>query len=246
MIARQLKPDRTDSTPLYIQLASNLRDIITGGGLDAGGALPSERVLSEQTGASRVTIRKAIEQLVEEGLLLRRHGSGTYVAPRIEQRGGDLTSFSSDAQNRGAAPSSLWIMKTRAMPTADEAQALGIAENVAVVRLGRVRLANDEPLAIEQAVVPAHFLPDPALIDQSLYSALEIKGYRPVRGTQRIAASLATSIEAGLLSIKENTEVLRIERRTFLRDGTPVELTRSAYRGDRYEFITELADCGDH
>jgi GntR family transcriptional regulator len=246
MLAKKLQPDRTDSTPLYIQLATNLRDIITAGGVDAGGALPSERVLSEQTGASRVTIRKAIEQLVQEGLLLRRQGSGTYVAPRIEQRGSDLTSFSSDAQNRGAAPSSIWIMKSLALPTADEAAALNISAEMKVVRLGRVRLANDEPLAIEQAVVPAHLLPDISDIGPSLYAALELKGNRPVRGTQSLSASLATSIEAGLLSIHENSEVLRIERRTFLRDGTPVEFTRSAYRGDRYEFVTELTDCNDN
>jgi GntR family transcriptional regulator len=246
MIVRSLAPNRKDATPLYIQLANNLRRMIATGELEHGGALPSERTLSEMTGASRVTIRKAIEQLVEQGLLLRRHGSGTYLAPRIEQRGSELTGFTADAANRGAAAGSIWLIRSLSQPTEEEAGILRIATNSEVARLGRVRLANREPLAIEHAVVPAHLLPPVEQIGQSLYAALDVKGHRPVRGEQRLRASLATSVEAGLLSIAENSEILRIERRTYLADGTPVELTRSAYRGDRYDFMTQLADVADH
>lgn len=235
-----LVPDRNSATPLYIQLANSLRDAINDGALDVGGALPSERTLSELTGASRVTIRKAIEQLVDEGLLLRRQGSGTYVASRIEQRGGELTGFSADARDRGAAPQSIWIVRSLSTPTAEEAAILAIAPTAQVARLGRVRSANGDPLAIEHAVVPAHLLPALSEVGDSLYAALDTKGNRPAAGNQRLRASLATSVEAGLLSIREGSEILRIERRTFLRDGTPVELTRSAYRGDRYDFVTDL------
>jgi GntR family transcriptional regulator len=241
-LVEQLTADRNVSTPLYLQLAQGLRQAISAGFVEGGEALPSERLLSEQTGASRVTIRRAIEQLIDEGLIVRRHGSGTYLAPRIEQPGGDLTSFSSDAQNRGASPGSIWIMKTLSMPTPEEAIALGIDTTAPVVKLARVRLANGEPLAIEEAVVAAALLPAIDQIGDSLYAALATKNNRPVNGTQRLTASLATSIEAGLLSIHENSEVLRIERRTFRADGVPVEITRSAYRGDRFEFVTELKD----
>lgn len=245
MVVRQLVPDRSNATPLYIQVANSIREAINGGALEVGGALPSERALSELTGASRVTIRKAIEQLVDEGLLLRRQGSGTYVAPRIEQRGGELTGFSADARHRGEAPGSVWIMRSLSAPTAEEAAILGIAPTAQVARLGRVRLADGDPLAIEHAVVPRHLLPELSQVVDSLYAALELKGNRPVAGTQRLRASLATSVEAALLSIPEGSEILRIERRTFLADGTPVELTRSAYRGDRFDFVTELRDCAE-
>lgn len=245
MVARTLAPDRSNATPLYIQVANSLRDAINEGALHVGGALPSERTLSALTGASRVTIRKATEQLVDEGLLLRRQGSGTYVAPRIEQRGGALTGFSADARHRGEAPASIWIMRTLSSPTPEEAAVLAITPTAQVARLGRVRLANGDPLAIEHAVVPAHLLPDLEHVGGSLYAALDISGNRPARGSQRLRASLATSVEAGLLSIREGSEILRIERRTFLADGTPVELTRSAYRGDRYDFVTDLADMAD-
>lgn len=246
MATHKLAPDRNDATPLYVQVANILRESIGGGHLGSEGALPSERKLSELMGASRVTIRRAIEQLAEEGLLLRRQGSGTYVTGRIEQRSGDLTGFSADARNRGEAPDSIWLVKSLSTPTAEEAAILRISADTRVARLGRVRLANGEPLAIEHAVVPANLLPELQQIGSSLYAALELKGNRPVRGDQRLRASLATSVEAALLSIREGSEILRIERRSFLTDGTPVEVTRSAYRGDRYDFLTKLQDCADH
>lgn len=248
MVSSKLKnisPDWDTSTPLYIQLANNLRQLIFDGEMATGDALPSERSLTEITGASRVTVRKAIDQLIDEGLLLRRQGAGTYVAPSIEQSGEELTGFTADAKNRGESPASIWLVRTMATPTEDEARILQIKKGQQVVRLGRVRLSDGEPLAIEHAVVPAHFLIDPENVGESLYQALEAKGNLPVKGSQKLRASLATPTEAGLLSIQEGDGVLRIERNTFLADGTPVEYTRSAYRGDKYVFVTELHEVGD-
>jgi GntR family transcriptional regulator len=244
-IKEKIGPDWDTSTPLYIQLANNLRQLISDGDMQIGDALPSERSLTEMTGASRVTIRKAIDQLIDEGLLLRRQGAGTYIAPQIEQSGEELTGFSADAVNRGESPTSIWLVRSVALPTEDEAKHLHIGMNDNVVRLGRVRLSNGEPLAIEHAVVSAAFFVDPENIGNSLYSALEKTGNRPVKGTQKLRASLATPTEAGLLSTQEGSEVLRIERHTFLADGTPIEYTRSAYRGDKYVFVTELHECHD-
>ena len=242
---KKLGPDRDTSIPLYVQLAKNLRQLIFDGNMTSGDALPSERTLTRITGASRVTIRKAIDQLIDEGLLLRRQGAGTYVAPRIEQSGEELTGFSADARNRGESPTSIWLMRTLAMPTEEEARILQIPPGEQVVRLGRVRLSDGEPLAIEHAVVPAALLDDPEKVGDSLYRSLEAKGNRPVKGSQKLTASLATPTEAGLLSIQEGEGVLRIERFSFLEDGTPVEYTRSAYRGDKYVFVTELHEVCD-
>lgn len=233
-----------DSTPLYLQLAQQLREHIARGGVGVGSALPSERDLSQMVGMSRVTVRKAIEMLIEEGLLSRKQGSGTFVSPRIEAPGGALSSFSEDARLRGDDPGVIWILKTYALPTDEEAIALDLPLTASVARLGRVRLSGGEPLAIEHAVIPAAFLPNIEAIGDSLYHALEQSGMRPVQGTQRIRASLATPTEAGILSIGENAEILRIERRTRAADGRPVEFTRSAYRGDRYDFVSELRGLG--
>ncbi|HWK35182.1 GntR family transcriptional regulator [Sphingomonas sp.] len=240
----QLGSSQSDSTPLYLQLARNLRDHIASGGVGPGHALPSERDLSEMTGMSRVTVRKGIETLIAEGLLVRRQGSGTFVARRIEAAGAVLSSFSEEARSRGEDPGVIWIMRRHAVATEEEATMLDLPAGAQVARLSRVRLADGEPLAIEHAVVPASFLPDLDALGDSLYAALETTGARPISGTQRIRASLATPTEAGILSIGENAEVLRIERLTRVADGRPVEFTRSAYRGDRYDFVTDLAGGG--
>jgi GntR family transcriptional regulator len=231
-----------EGTPLYLQLARSLREHISSGGIDPGSALPSERDLSEMAGLSRVTVRKGIEQLVGEGVLLRKQGSGTFVAPRIETAGSKLSSFSDETRARGEAPGVVWINKTYAQPTEEEATALQIPATARVARLGRVRLAGGEPLAIEHAIIPATFLPDLESLGDSLYQALDTHGFRPTAGTQRVRASLATPTEAGILSVRQNSEVLRIERLTRIADGRFVEFTRSVYRGDRYEIVTPLAD----
>ncbi|TPG49476.1 GntR family transcriptional regulator [Sphingomonas glacialis] len=231
-----------EGTPLYLQLARSLREHISSGGIDPGSALPSERDLSEMAKLSRVTVRKGIEQLVGEGVLFRKQGSGTFVAPRIEAAGSRLSSFSDETRARGEAPGVVWINKTYAQPTEEEAVALQISPTARVARLGRVRLAGGEPLAIEHAIIPAEFLPDLDTLGDSLYQALDAHGFRPTAGTQRVRASLATPTEAGILSVRQNSEVLRIERLTRIPDGRFVEFTRSVYRGDRYEFVTPLAE----
>ena len=230
-----------DNTPLYIQLAKNLRAHIASGGVDLGSALPSERDLSEITGMSRVTVRKGIAQLIAEGVLFRKQGSGTFVAKRIDAPGSALSSFSDDARLRGEDPGVIWMMKTYATPTDEEAGMLGIPASAKVARLGRVRLCGGEPLAIEHAVVPADLLPDLEHLQDSLYAALERNGVRPVSGTQRVRAALATPTEAAILSIRQSSEVLRIERLTKTMEGRPVEFTRSAYRGDRFDFVSDLS-----
>ena len=228
-------------TPLYLQLARSLREHIADGGVAAGGALPSERDLVEMSGMSRVTVRKAIEALIQEGILYRKQGSGTFVARRIDHAGAALVSFTAEACARGEQPSVIWIMRRRGAATYAEAMELHVPEDTPVARLSRVRLTNDEPLAIEHAVVPAALLPDLDTLGDSLYAALALAGTRPVSGTQRIRAGLATPTEAGILSIAENAAILRIERVAFDAQGRGVEFTRSAYRGDRFDFVTDLS-----
>lgn len=239
-MALDLAPGRTGSTPLYLQIAANLKQHIIAGEWREGEAVPSERELCALTDASRVTVRKAIEELISEGLLSRRQGSGTFVNRVIETKNDALGSFSDEAAARGGISDTIWIARTIARPTEDEANILKIGKDIEVVRLGRVRLLDGEPLAIEHAVVPRQFLPPIDELGSSLYQALETNGNRPVGGTQSIHASLATPTEAGLLSIAEQSAVLRIERVTHNAKGEIVELTRSVYRGDRYKFVSEL------
>jgi GntR family transcriptional regulator len=234
-----------DPTPRYLQVAAAFRALVERGVLRAGEALPSERDLSTATGLSRVTLRRAIETLLREGALSRRHGSGTYVAKRIEQPLSVLAGFSEDMKHRGTRPGSVWIRKTLTPPSPKEAMALGVGPDEPVLRLLRVRTADGEPLAIETAVVPGSILPSPDLVSTSLYAALSEKGFKPAYGVQRLHASLATPHEAELLMIPVGSAILRIERRAFLANGRPIEFTLSAYRGDRYDFIARLSGNGD-
>ncbi|HEV7372297.1 GntR family transcriptional regulator [Arenibaculum sp.] len=232
--------DPTDPTPRYLQLATVVRDLVQRGVFRPGEALPSERDLSAMTGFARVTVRRAIDELLKEGILSRRHGSGTYVARRIEQPLSILAGFSEDMKTRGLRPGSTWIGRVLARPTPQEALALGVGPNDQVVRLSRVRTADDEPLALEVAVIPAAMLPSPDLVQGSLYAALSERGYRPAHGVQRLHAALATAEEARQLLIPVGGAILRIERRAFLANGRPLEFTTSAYRGDRYDFVATL------
>jgi GntR family transcriptional regulator len=229
-----------EHSPLYMQLAQRLRQEILEGQIQSGEALPSERDLCALLGASRVTVRKAIELLIEEGMLSRRQGSGTYVTPRIQAPGSFLTSFSEDAKARGEATSTYWLEKKQGPASEEEARLLELEQGASVLRLSRVRMADGEPLAIENAVIPAEMLPELEALGQSLYTALAERGNRPINGQQKIRAALAGPTEAKLLGVDEGCEILRIERLTRRADGRPVELTRSAYRGERYEFVSEL------
>lgn len=235
-----LSSSKTSNTPLYLQIARSIRRQINEGRIAQGEALPSERDLCELTGASRVTIRKAVDQLINEGLLWRKQGSGTFVSERIEMPATYLGGFTEDARARGQEPGSVWLIRNYANPTREEAAKLKVSTSSVVARLGRVRLSGGEPLAIEHAVVVESLLPPIEEIGDSLYAALDSKGNKPQKGRQKVRASLASPTEAGLLSIQENSEVLRIERVTWLDDGTVIEFTRSAYRGDRYEFVTDI------
>lgn len=237
---REVAIQRDDATPMYMRLAGVIRAQVSGGDLQIGEALPPERELAEMTGVSRVTVRKAIELLMQEGLLSRRQGSGTYIAPHIEQPSSLLTGFSADMGNRGWQPGSRWIQRKTCAPSPEETLALGLSIGQQIHRLERLRTADGEPLAIELAVIPVLFLPALSLVDASLYAALERLGNKPGSGLQRITASLATSKEAKLLDIPDGAAILRIERRGYLSDGRCVEFTRSAYRGDRYDFLSEL------
>lgn len=226
--------------PVYLRLASTLRGLIGLGELTGGDALPSERDLAQAAGLSRVTVRKALDVLAVEGLIERRQGAGSFVTRQIEQPASVLIGFTEDMQRRGTAPASRLIRKAVGPPDPSEMLKLGLSPSDRVLRLSRVRLSDGEPLAIEHAVVPARALPSPAL-SGSLYAALGAQGNAPVRALQRVQAGIASAEEAALLGIAPGDAVLRIERRSFLANGRPIEVTVSAYRGDRYDFIAELS-----
>ncbi len=235
--------DETSPTPLYLQLQRLIHNQVRSGKLQAGEALPSERDLARQLGISRVTVRKAISGLVDRGILLQHWGSGTFIAPpaRVEQALSRLSSFTDDMMIRGLKPGTRTIDRSCGPAAPKEAMALGLSPGEKVSRLQRLRLADDVPMAIEVAAVPARFLPDPGIVGHSLYAALAERGYAPGRALQRLHAVLLNGDQAKLLDVPPASAALYIERRSFLEDGTPIEFTASYYRGDAYDFVAELS-----
>lgn len=232
--------DLNDNSPLYMQLARKLIKDVRDGRYQVDQALPSERVLSEQLDVSRVTARKAIDQLVEQGLVVRRRGSGNYIAPRIEQPLSNLSSFSEQLQARGHTPASQWLRREIVHADADEQLALGLSPSTRVARLERLRLADDVVMAYEVSVIPATVLPKPENVAGSLYAHLDKTGHMPVRALQHIRALNASAKLAGQLGVPEGQAVLFITRVGYLESGQAVELTHSYCRSDHYDFVAEM------
>jgi GntR family transcriptional regulator len=229
--------------PLYLQLKRWIEDAVRRGAVKPGDALPSERDLAARVDMSRVTVRKAVQHLVREGVLVQRHGSGTYVAPqpnRVEQSLSQLTSFAEDMARRGMSLRSIWLDRGIYTPSPLETVTLGLSASDNVARVARLRISGETPLAIERASISAAILPDPENIGTSLYAHLGKSRNRPVRAIQRIRAISLEEEDADLLDVAAGSASLHIERTSYLASGRVVEFTRSIYRGDTYDFVAEL------
>jgi GntR family transcriptional regulator len=238
-----LRPlDPSGALPLYQQLQRALREAIHSQVLAPDDALPAERQIASELAVSRITVRKAIDGLVEEGLLVRRQGSGNFVCSRIEKNFAKLTSFSEDMRARGRTPRSEWLKRAEGAVSPEEALTLRLSPGAPVYRFHRLRYADDTPMCLEYATVSGEALPSVSAVDASLYEALEAAGNRPVRALQRLRALLLNTEQARLLHAREGDAGLLVERVGFLRDGRAVELTQSFFRGDTYDFVAELSN----
>lgn len=232
-----------ESAPLYARIKKLVQQAVSAGDLKQGDSIPSERDAAEMLNVSRVTVRKAFSELVSEGILVQRRGSGTYVngpVQRIEQPLSRLTSFTDDMKLRGLKTDADWLDRSSGLPTPEEALKLSISPNDYVSRFHRLRRADGVPMAIELAVIPHRFLGDPESVNGSLYAVLEGLGRRPVRALQRLHATALSAQDARLLDLPAGSPALFIERISYLPDGRIVEFTRSLYRGDTYDFVAEL------
>ena len=162
-----------------------MRAHIESGRWTAAQGLPSERQLVEALSISRVTARKAIQQVTEWGLVVRRHGSGTYVVPRLQQPLSRLSGFSEELKLRGISAGSIWLERKTAHASPEEIMAMGLGSGASVSRLKRLRTADGTVMAIELCRVPTRYLDDPLRIESSLYEYLDKQGMPVVRALQR-------------------------------------------------------------
>ncbi|MGM0860851.1 GntR family transcriptional regulator [Bacillus atrophaeus] len=233
--------DKQSPIPIYYQIMEQLKSQIKNGELQPDAPLPSEREYSEQFGISRMTVRQALSNLVNEGFLYRQKGRGTFVSrPKMEQTLQGLTSFTEDMKSRGMVPSSKLIDYELIDSTAELAGILDCEHPSKIHKVIRVRLANDIPMAIEASYIPfdmAGELHD-SHFQTSIYEHIEQYNSSPIsHAKQELEPSAATQEEAKLLEIKKGAPVLLIKRTTYLQSGIAFEHVKSIYRGDRYTFV---------
>jgi GntR family transcriptional regulator len=239
-IKDQASLEPSSATPLYRRIQRAISTAIKNGVIGDNEALPSERDLADSLTVSRVTIRNAIAALVREGLVVQQRGAGTFVSLRVEQPLSKLTGFTEDILSRGMTPSVQWLDRSCGYATPQESLALKLSPGAPVSRLNRIRLADNKAMCIEHATLPLEALPHPEKLETSLYMELEKKGLRPTRALQRLRAQIIQEEHAKLLQVPIGTACLYIERCSFLATGKEIELVRSYYRGDSYDFVAEL------
>jgi len=231
--------------PLYYQIKETIKAEISSGRLRPGDQIAPETELTSQYSVSRMTVRQAVLELVNEGMLYRKRGKGTFVAaPKITRGLARLTSFTEDMQARGLKPSGRVISLEETPADEDVAGLLGIGTGAPVVRLERLRLADGTPMALEvgHLILPRfEWVFSEDLETDSLYRLLKEKhGVRLDRAHETIEVVMANRHEAGLLEVDPGVPLLRMERVSFDQTGEAVEVVKSVYRADRYKFVMEL------
>lgn len=232
--------DTARAAPKHQLLSAAIRQAAQRGALRSGEALPAERDIAEDMGVSRATVRKALDSLTHHGLLERKRGAGTFVSGPAALPSARLPSFSENMAGRGLEVRSEWIDRAEGVATPEECLGLGLSPGTRVFRLTRIRYAGDRPMALEAATVPAFVLAGAGPVAGSLYQALEETGHRPARALERLRAVNLNAEQAARLGVREGDAGLMVERRGFLANGKAVEMTRSYFRGDAYDFVAEL------
>lgn len=228
--------------PLYIQIKDYIRLNIQAGVFPENSRIPSERQLAEQFQVSRLTVSKAINELIQEGLLHSHVGKGTFVSStKIEQELRTLTSFTEEMIRRGQRPSSHVLYAAVEPASSEVAKALLLSSGTKIIVLKRVRLADNQPVALETSAIVSAICP--GIVDkhdfsqESLYQVLrEECGIRIAYARQSFESRQATPEEQEALHLDPHTPILGITRITYNAQDQPIEYVRSAYRGDRYKF----------
>ncbi|WP_249596317.1 GntR family transcriptional regulator [Peribacillus frigoritolerans] len=237
--------DKNSPLPIYFQIEEQIKRQIENGEFQAHDALPSEREYAEQFEISRMTVRQAINNLVNDGYLYRQKGRGTFVADKkLEQQLNGLTSFTEDMKARGLNPSSK-LLSFEIIPADKKiASELHISLYAPVYEIKRIRLADDVPMALETVYMSANLIKGLTedIINLSLYQYVE--NYVKLKidyASQTLESSIASELEVTHLAIPKNSPILFIQRNTFLIDGSPLEYVKSAYRADRYKFTINIS-----
>lgn len=236
--------NKVEGIPLYVQIRESLREDIVNRVLQPGQKLPSEDELATKYGVSRMTVRQGITELIDEGVLYRRHGIGTFVAQSPVVRDHTrLNNFFESSKLKGIEASSR-VLTTEILPTSIKvAKELGLNAGELAIRIKTLRFADGIPVTVHDAYIPYRLFSQilqEKLETRHLWDFMEMYGYRVKRAVQRLEAREADEELAYLLDIEVGAPILYKERTVYSDNGTPVEFTRCYNRGDRYSLTVTL------
>jgi GntR family transcriptional regulator len=227
--------DRSSPVPLYHQLAGQLNEAISSGELQPGDPFENEVALGERLNLSRPTVRRAIQELVDQGLLLRRRGLGTTVAARKVHRRAELTSLWDDLARTGGKPASK-VLVHELVEDERVAAALDLPPDSVFLSVVRLRSSGETPLAVMHNWLPPGLndITREQLEHEGLYAVLRERGVKPVVAHQSIGARTPTTTERRHLGIRGSEPVLTMTRSAFDAVGNPVEFGDHCYRASTY------------
>jgi len=224
------------AAPRYIQLANALENAIKQRLLLTNDFLPAERILADELALSRVTVSKAMKVLEEKTLIVRQQGIGTQVAMHLDYSLNQESGFSAQVLRSGNSVSNQWLLRTRMIATADIAQALQLSAHSQVAKLRRLRLMDGSPVSLETTYIPSQFLPDPEMLEHSLYALWQSRGIVPEAKHFLLKAVACSTELAMLLNVAPGTPLLRIRQTSRNAQGEILEFSETLCRSDVYEF----------
>jgi GntR family transcriptional regulator len=237
---QSIKPDAASVTPLYIQMARKLATAILGGTWSIGEALPSERMLADALGVSRITSRKAMALLVEQGLIRRAQGARTFIAPRIDDPLSSPLTLATMKHRPGATGELRWVSRAIREADGDEMIQLGLSPGAEVAHIQRLQVAGSIVMALESSTFPATVMPDPNAIGDSPYAFLVQRGTPVVRALQQFCAVNAPPLVARHMGLEAGTALMRIVRIGYTAERRAIELTHMYCRSDAYDLVAEV------
>ncbi|MEN9715207.1 MAG: hypothetical protein RJA35_674 [Actinomycetota bacterium] len=236
--------ERSGPIPLYFQVSTRIEKAILEGTLAPGSRLENEIALGERLGLSRPTVRRAIQDLVDKGLLVRRRGIGTQVVHGQVSRGLELTSLYEDLTRSGKTATTKILETEVVKASARDAERLGVDKGSKVLHVRRVRYADNVPVSVMENWLPADFsdFSSADLEEHGLYQLLRSRGINLRVAKQRIGARKASATESQLLGIEKHSALLTMDRTAYDNSGRAIEYGHHCYRPDLYSFEITLVE----
>ncbi|HGN1704558.1 TPA: GntR family transcriptional regulator [Providencia rettgeri] len=229
----------TDNTPLYVKFAETVKFAVRTGVLHQGNMLPSERELGQQTGVSRITVRKAMELLEQEGVIIRSQGYGTQISDKFEYSLKEAKGFSQQIVLLGKKPDTLWVNKSIVPCSQEVAESLSLPVNSDVFMLKRIRYVDEQPVSIEESYVPIGLINDVDDIGLSLYDYFRSQNIFPVRTKSKVSARMPDDDFQMHIKLENSVPVLVIKQVAFDHQNVPIEYSFNQCRSDMYVFVSE-------